>query len=54
MEGKKLRARTIETIGSVIISITNAVDKEPFKANVLEITQHLTTTLQGGLSDDDP
>jgi hypothetical protein len=54
MEGKKLRARTIETIGSIIISITDVEDKEPFKANVLEITWHLATTLQGGLSDDDP
>jgi len=54
MEGKKLRAKAVETIGSIIISVSEAEDKEPFKANVLEITQHLATTLQGRLSDDDP
>jgi len=54
MEAKKLRARAIQTIGSIITSVSDSEDKEPFKANVLEITQHLATTLQGRLSDDDP
>lgn len=34
--------------------MTDSEDKEPFKANVLEITQHLATTLQSGLKEDDP
>ena len=54
MEAKKLRARAIETIGSIIRSVTDSDDKEPFKANVVEITQHLSQTLQAKLSDDDP
>ena len=54
MEAKKLRAKAITTIGSIITSISDSEDKEPFKANVLEITQHLATTIQGRLSDDDP
>lgn len=54
MDAKKLRARAIQTIGSIINSVADNEDKTPFKANVLEITQHLATTLQGGLSDDDP
>ena len=53
-EGKKLRARAIETIGSIITSISSAEDKEPFKANVMEITQHLATVVQGRLEADDP
>jgi len=54
MEAKKLRARAINTIGSIITSVSDNEDKAPFKANVLEITQHLATTLQSRLSDDDP
>lgn len=45
MDAKKLRARAITTIGSIITSVTDNEDKEPFKANVLEITQHLSTTI---------
>ena len=37
MEAKKFRAKVIETIGSIIISVTDA-EKEPFKPSVLEIT----------------
>lgn len=44
-DAKKLRARAITTIGSIVTSVTDSEDKEPFKANVLEITQHLATTL---------
>jgi regulator of sirC expression with transglutaminase-like and TPR domain len=54
MEAKKLRAKAIQTIGSIITSVSENEDKEPFKANVVEITQHLATTLQNRLSDDDP
>lgn len=54
MEAKKLRARAIQTIGLIITSVSDNEDKEPFKANVLEITQHLAQTLQSRLSDDDP
>ena len=54
MDAKKLRARAITTIGSIITSVTDNEDKEPFKANVVEISQHLSTTLQGRLADDDP
>ena len=55
-EAKKLRARAITTIGSIVTSVTadSSEEKEPFKANVLEITQHLATTLQSGLKEDDP
>ena len=45
MEAKQLRARAIQTIGSIVRSVTDCEDKEPFKANVLEITQHLSATL---------
>ena len=54
MDAKKLRAKAINTIGSIITSVSENEDKEPFKANVLEITQHLATLLQSRLSDDDP
>lgn len=54
MEAKKLRARAINTIGSIITSVSDNEDKEPFKANVLEITQHLASTIQSGLKEDDP
>jgi len=54
MEAKNLRAKAISTIGSIVTSVSSSEDKEPFKANVLEITQHLATTLQSRLSDDDP
>lgn len=54
VEGKNLRARAIETIGSVITSIADAENKEPFKANVLEITQHLSTSMQAGFEATDP
>ena len=54
MEAKKLRARAIQTIGSIITSISDNEDKEPFRAHVLEITQHLSQTLQSRLPDDDP
>lgn len=45
MESKNLRAKAIQTIGSIITSVSDSEDKTPFKANVLEITQHLATTL---------
>lgn len=45
MDAKKLRAKAIQTIGSIITSVSENEDKEPFKANVVEITQHLATTL---------
>ena len=54
MEAKKLRAKAIQTIGSIITSVADNEDKEPFKANVLDITNHLASTLQNRLSDDDP
>lgn len=54
MEAKKLRAKAIQAIGSIITSVTECENKESFKANVVEISSHLSTTLQGGLTDDDP
>lgn len=54
MEAKKLRARAIQTLGSIIRSVADSEDKEPFKAPVIEITSHLATTIQGRLADDDP
>ena len=53
-EAKTLRAKAIQTIGSIITSVADSEDKTPFKANVLEISQHLATTLQSRLADDDP
>lgn len=38
MEAKKLRARAIQTLGSIIRSVADNEDKEPFKAPVIEIT----------------
>ena len=54
MDAKKLRAKAIASIGSIITAVADAEDTEPFKANVLEITQHLSSMVQAGLSDDDP
>lgn len=36
-EDKELRARTIETIGSIITAVSAADDKAPFQAAVVEI-----------------
>mmetsp|Transcript_5143 Transcript_5143/g.3603 ORF Transcript_5143/g.3603 Transcript_5143/m.3603 type:complete len:171 (+) Transcript_5143:1487-1999(+) len=52
IEQKKLRAKAIETMGAMIDAV--AGDDETFKASVLEITKHLATQLQAGLTDDDP
>ena len=54
MEAKKLRAKAITTIGSIVTSVSDNEDKTPFKANVEEIAHHLAETMQRGLSDDDP
>lgn len=52
IEQKKLRAKAIETMGSMIDAVVE--ENEKFKGSVVEITKHLSTMLQGGLTDDDP
>ena len=54
LEGKKLRAKAIETIGSIIIAVADCSDKTPYAAGVKEVTERLSQTLHQGLSDDDP
>lgn len=55
--GKKtLRARAIETIGSIVGAVTECEpeEKDSFKGAVLEISNHLSSNLKTGLTDDDP
>lgn len=54
MSDKKLRAGAIDTIGSIIIAVSDCDDKEQFAPGVHDITQLLAGALQQGLSDDDP
>jgi hypothetical protein len=54
MQDKKLRAKTIDTIGSIIIAVSDCDDKAPFEAGVHQVTRMLAEQLQQGLSDDDP
>ena len=54
MENKKLRAKAIETVGSMIASVASSEHKETFAAGVIEITTELSKTLQSKLDDDDP
>jgi len=41
MQDKKLRAKTFDTIGSIIIAVSDCTKKEPFKAGVTQITTYL-------------
>ena len=41
MEDKKLRAKAIDTIGSMIIAVSDCEDKSQFSASVKEVTTHL-------------
>lgn len=54
MQDKKLRAKTIDTIGSMIIAVSDCDDKSPFEPGIHRITQTLAQQLQLGLSNDDP
>lgn len=54
MNDLKLRAKAIDTIGSIIIAVSDCEDKEPYTAGVREITQQLAVALSQGLKDDDP
>jgi len=54
MSDKKLRAKAIDTIGSIIIAVSDCDDKAQFAPGVHEITQVLANALQQGLRDDDP
>jgi hypothetical protein len=54
LEGKKLRAKTLDTIGSIIIAVSDCEDKAPFQASITEITGFCCQMLQTGFSDDDP
>lgn len=35
MQDKKLRAKTIDTIGSIIIAVSDCEDKDKFKGSVI-------------------
>jgi hypothetical protein len=54
MNNKKLRAKAIETIGSIIASVADSEQKETFAQGVTEITTELAKVLQNKLDDDDP
>jgi hypothetical protein len=45
MQDKKLRAKTIDTIGSIIIAVTDSDKKLNFNASVVSITASLCTAL---------
>ena len=51
---KKLRDKTIDTIGSIIIAVSDCEEKINFQQGVCEITEFLAKALQSGFSDDDP
>ena len=38
MQDKKLRAKTIDTMGSAIIAVSDCLDKTSFKGPVIELT----------------
>ena len=46
MQDTKLRAKAIDTIGSIFIAVSDCDDKSPFTAGVHEVTQVLATFLQ--------
>ena len=54
MPEKQLRAKAIDTIGSMIISVTDSEEKDHFKASVMTIADYLAKLIQSGLGDDDP
>lgn len=54
MAEKSLRAKTIDTIGSIIIAVTDAEDRDQFKDSVMNVADYLTKLIQSGLKDDDP
>ena len=45
MQDKKLRAKTIDTIGSIIIAVSDCEDKEKFKNSVIQVTAYLVQML---------
>lgn len=45
MQDKKLRAKTIDTIGSIIIAVSDCDDKTPFEQGIHQITQILAHQL---------
>ncbi len=54
MEDKKLRAKTIDCMGSIIIAVSDCDNKEIFKDSVTQVTAFLAQTLQKGMANDDP
>ena len=54
MEDKKLRAKTIDTMGSIIIAVSDCDNKDVFKGSVIEVTSYLAQMLHNGMSNDDP
>ena len=45
MEDKKLRAKTIDCMGSIIIAVSDCDNKEVFKSSVVQVTDFLAQTL---------
>lgn len=45
MQDRKLRAKAIDTIGSIIIAVSDCEDKAPYTAGVMEITDLLAKLL---------
>ena len=41
MEDKKLRAKTIDCMGSIIIAVSDCDNKEVFKTSVVQVTDFL-------------
>jgi len=54
MSEKNLRAKAIDSIGSMIIAVSDSENADKFHGSVVEVTQHLTNLLKGKLEDDDP
>jgi hypothetical protein len=54
MSEKQLRAKAIDSIGSIIIAVTDSDQKDEFKASVSSIAEYLSKLIQSGLTDDDP
>lgn len=54
MAQKKLRAKAIETIGGMIIAVSQSEQADSFEAGVIEVTTFLAQILASKLPNDDP
>ena len=54
MPEKQLRSKAIDTVGSIIIAVTDSDERDSFKLSVISVAEYLSKLIQSGLSDDDP